>query len=96
MILNTLPPTGAYRSYAPSLLYMYLTGEGLLDLLRQRESTGEGPLESVRRRRSDGEDPTKKVQRRRFNEKVTLSLKEELSSPTLEYDKVPLILEGQF
>ena len=57
---------------------------------------GEGPTEKIRRRRSDREDPTKKVQRRRFDEKVTLSLEEELSSPTLKCDKVPLILEGQF
>ena len=70
MILNTPPQAGAYRSHAPSLLHMYLTGESQPERAHWRRSIEEGLSERVRRRRSDGEGlwrrsdgegPTKKV-----------------------------------
>ena len=67
MILNTLPQAEAYRSYALSLLYMYLIGEGPSKRVRQRGFVKVGPTKKVRRRRSDEEGPMKKVQRRRSN-----------------------------
>ena len=59
MILNTLSQVGAYRSYAPSLLHIYLAGKGSLKKVHRRGSTKVGLLEKIRRRRSDREDPTK-------------------------------------
>ena len=70
MILNSPPQARAYRSYALSLLHMYLIREGLLDRVRQRgffeeglleRVVGEGPAEKVRWRRSAGEDLTEKI-----------------------------------
>ena len=76
LILNTLPQGRAYRSYAPSLLHMYLIEEGPWrgsaregrvpregpsKRVRQRG----GPIEKVRWRRSAEEDSTEKIQWRR-------------------------------
>ena len=60
MILNT-PQVGAYRSYAPSLLHMYLIGKGPAEKVCWRGSGEEGPSGKVRRRRSEGEDLMEKV-----------------------------------
>ena len=68
MILNTPPQVEEYRSYAPILLHMYLTREGLSEKDRQRGSVGEALSENVQRKRSNGEGPTKKIRRRRPNE----------------------------
>ena len=64
MILNTPSQAGTYRSYAPSLLHMYLTGEGLSEKVSWRGSGGEGLPERVHRRGSDEEGLTERVQRR--------------------------------
>ena len=52
MILNTSTQVGAYRSYTPNLLHMYLIREG--------------PIEKIRLRRSDGEDLIQKIRWRRW------------------------------
>ena len=70
MILNTPPQVGAYRSYALSLLHMYLTGEGSLERVCKRGFVKEDPSEKVRWRRSvgtrsGGEDLSEKTRRRR-------------------------------
>ena len=79
MILNTPPQARAFRSYEPSLLHMYLTGEGWLERVcrrgsveeglskrvRWKGSMGEGPLERVCWRGFDGEGPLEKICRRR-------------------------------
>ena len=67
MILNTPPQVGAYRSYAPNLLHMYLIGEGPPKRIHWRRSNGEGPTEKIQRRRSHGEGLTEKVRRRKSN-----------------------------
>ena len=61
MLLNTLPQVGAYRSYAPSLLHKYLTGEGLPKKFRQRRFDVEGPTEKAHLRMLIGEGLTKKM-----------------------------------
>ena len=54
-----------YRSYAPSLLHMYLTRKGQPERVYQRGSNGEGSSERVRWRGSAGEELTERVRRRR-------------------------------
>ena len=82
MILNTPPQDGAYRSYAPSLLHMYLIRESAPDRVcfgegpLRRGSVGEGPLrrgsveagltKKIRQRRFDGEGSSEKVRQRRY------------------------------
>ena len=53
LILNSPLQVGAYRSYAPSLLHMYLIGEGPSERVCRRGSIGEGPSERVGQRGSD-------------------------------------------
>ena len=58
LILNTPPQVGAYKSYALSLLHMYLIGEGPPEKVHRRGSNEEG---------SDGEGPKEKIRLRRFD-----------------------------
>ena len=62
MILNTPPQARAHGSYAPSLLPMYLIGEGPPErFAREGLAIRECSLRRVHRRRFVKEDPSKKV-----------------------------------
>ena len=73
MILNTLPKAGAYRSYTPNLLHIYLIEESSLKRVSHRGFAGrfneEGLTEMVQRSRFNVESPMEKVQRRRSDGK---------------------------
>ena len=97
-ILNTPPQARAYRSYAPSLLHIYLIGEGSLDKVCQRGSArevprrgsiGEGPTKRVRRRGSDGEGPPEKIRLRKSDgEDMTEKIQRRRSNGENQMEKI--------